>query len=29
MNGTGRAICALVITLLTPTDRQISDGIAP
>ena len=27
MNGTGKAIYALVITLLTLIDRQISDGI--
>jgi hypothetical protein len=28
MNGTGKAIFALVVTLLTPINRQISDGIA-
>jgi hypothetical protein len=28
MNGTGKAICALVVTLLTPIDRQISNGVA-
>ncbi len=28
MNGTGKAIYALVVTLLTSIDRQISDGIA-
>jgi hypothetical protein len=28
MNGTGKAICALMITLLTAIVRQISDGFA-